>query len=120
MREKKQRPAGWFRVSDFVADTDKLYKHSALPDYPVVYFITAGDEGPIKIGFASRLRNRLHGLQTGNHERLKVLGWISQGTKEIESGLHRSLYRYRVRGDWFESCDEVWAVIANHARTDRD
>lgn len=111
-------PRGWFRVSDQLSEHDRRLGSSTLPKTSVVYFIAAGDHGPIKIGFASNLRRRLHGLQTGNHEYLKVLGWISPGTKEIEKQLHHDLRRHRIHGDWFQPTDEVWNLVASHARQD--
>lgn len=112
-----EMPAGWFRVSDQLGDMDKRVR-SSLPTVPVVYFVVAGDAGPIKIGFASNLRRRLHGLQTSHHEILKVLGWIEPGSRETERTLHIDLWKHHIRGDWFRSCEEVWTVVGRHARKD--
>src|SRR5689334_18091148 len=42
-----------------------------------VYFIQAGENGPIKIGYTFKnVADRLAGIQTGNHEECKILGVI--------------------------------------------
>jgi hypothetical protein len=38
-----------------------------------IYFIQAGMNGPIKIGFSDNVPNRLAALQTSNYEKLHLL-----------------------------------------------
>lgn len=71
-----------------------------------VYFIAAGDRGPIKIGRARNVDKRLETLQTGNHLELILLATIychsSEHAAEVEHKLHRIFKKQRIRGEWFK------------------
>lgn len=75
-----------------------------------LYFIQAGDDGPIKIGIAVHPKTRLKELQTGNPHKLRLLGVVAGGVK-FEQQLHWELRAHRMHGEWFENCDEVLAVL---------
>jgi len=77
----------------------------------VVYFIQAGEGGPIKIGYASNFSKRLAALQTGCPVELSVLGMMPGGPRE-ESELHVRLRWHRTRGEWFAPTDAVLRAIA--------
>ena len=66
----------------------------------MIYFIQAGDNGAVKIGFAKDVKKRFAALQTGNHETLKLLKEIA-GEEELEQEIHLLVNRYRVRGEWY-------------------
>jgi len=66
----------------------------------MIYFIQAGDNGAVKIGFAKDVKKRFRELQTGNHETLKLLKEIA-GEEELEQELHLLVKRYHVRGEWY-------------------
>src|SRR5437870_2571984 len=65
-----------------------------------VYLIEADPRGPIKIGWAKDPVKRLETLQTGHHEEL-VLFAVLPGTRYLEADLHRRLWKFRTRGEWF-------------------
>lgn len=66
-----------------------------------VYFIRAGEDGPIKIGFTGGSPYvRMRDLQTGNHERLRLLGAVP-GTSKDENAFHRRFGDLRGEGEWF-------------------
>lgn len=71
-----------------------------------VYFIQAGENGPVKIGVANNVESRLDQLQTGNHLRLTILKKIKCLSKSnsyhIESQLHYKFRKHRIRGEWFK------------------
>jgi hypothetical protein len=71
------------------------------PAVPVVYFIQSGDDGPIKIGFTTRLDSRVRALQTSHGTRLRVLA-TTPGTPADEASLHRRFAGLRKHGEWFE------------------
>lgn len=71
-----------------------------------VYFIRAGDNGPVKIGTAIDVSARLSELQCGNHKELRVLRVIPGGYCE-ESFLHRIYAARAIRGEWFEFTEEM-------------
>lgn len=79
---------------------------------PTVYFIQAGPGGPIKIGYTARSgAHRLRESQTGQHREL-ILLVEAAGTREDEAGLHGLFRDRRVRGEWFENCQELQDLIA--------
>jgi DNA-binding transcriptional regulator YdaS (Cro superfamily) len=65
-----------------------------------VYFIRAGEDGPVKIGFASDIGRRLTKMQADNHEALHVLRGIA-GDKTTEKQIHLEFSDLRLRGEWF-------------------
>lgn len=72
-----------------------------------LYFIQMQDEnGPIKIGTALDVRQRLGGLQTSTPHRLFVRGSV-EGTIEQERTLHRILSDDRLSGEWFRASATV-------------
>lgn len=89
-----------------------------------VYFIQAGDNGPIKIGIARNPRKRLRQLQTANPERLRLLGTID-GDLEVERRIHSELEDWRLAGEWFRADEEVKVatrrlIDSNDGRRERD
>lgn len=80
-----------------------------------VYFIQVGNRGPVKIGFASGLRQRFSAVQTGNHETLFVLGAIAGG-RELEGQLHGRFKRWWLRGEWYEPSRELLGFINEQAQ----
>lgn len=77
---------------------------------PLTYFIQEGEDGPIKIGFTSKLlKARLQELQCGNSSTLEVRHVI-HGNKEQE--LHERFARNRIRGEWFHPSEELLQLIS--------
>lgn len=64
-----------------------------------VYFVQAGEGGPIKIGFSVRVDLRLSKIRADNHEPVSLLG-VMDGDQEAEVALHARFQRRR--GEWFE------------------
>ena len=75
-----------------------------------VYAIQAGDDGPIKIGWAFDPRFRLAELQTGNAAELRIIG-VVEADRMLERALHVRLRPYRLRGEWFKACPEVFEAL---------
>lgn len=67
------------------------------------YFIQ-DPRGRIKIGIAENPRQRLRQLQTGNPEKLVLLGCIED---DHEKDLHHKFRKYRVGGEWFTAEKEL-------------
>lgn len=65
-----------------------------------VYFIQAGQDGPIKIGVSDSVFDRLKALQTGNPEPLRLIAAVIGDTQD-ELALHRRFRRQRLIGEWF-------------------
>lgn len=78
---------------------------------PRVYFIRSGDYGPVKIGTARNVDSRLRTLQTGNPERLALIGTEpGDGTRERE--LHARFASARITGEWFSPTADLLAYIS--------
>lgn len=76
-----------------------------------VYFIRAGNY--IKIGYADDPRKRLKELQTGNPNKLELLGSIP-GDVSREKEVHHIFSDFRVNGEWFELTTDILAYIHQH------
>ena len=77
----------------------------------MIYFIQCGDEkGPIKIGFAIDPEKRLYRLQCANPCELTLLKAIHSDVGD-EGRLHAQFGHLRIRGEWFEPGDDLWAYI---------
>jgi hypothetical protein len=79
----------------------------AVPQF--VYFIAAED-GPVKIGVATKPKNRLKELQTSHHQRLAILA-TCDGDVELEKAYHKRFAAHRLSGEWFERSPEIQAEI---------
>jgi hypothetical protein len=75
----------------------------------MIYFVQAGENGPVKIGFTSSWGLRLSTLQTGNHEELRVRAIVA-GDRDDEERMHEKFARTRIRGEWFEATPELMAM----------
>jgi hypothetical protein len=76
-----------------------------------VYFVQAGESGPIKIGRAQSPTFRLPNLQVGNHERLRLLA-VVPGGPIMEAALHRYFGKGRLGGEWFKPTPRLVRLIA--------
>lgn len=76
-----------------------------------VYFIQAGEDGPVKIGVAAEPFKRLAELQTGNPARLRVVA-IIEGDTGIEKALHERFAEHRLEGEWFKPTHVLLAIHA--------
>lgn len=98
------------------APTGELFAFDCLA--PVwVYFIQAGEAGPIKIGRSrDDPRQRLSALQTAHYETLRLLG-VLQSDPEGEARLHEQFANLRIRGEWFRPGPGLLTLIAEQAET---
>jgi hypothetical protein len=69
-------------------------------DNGYVYAIGARPLREVKIGWSAMPSNRLSQLQTGNHQRLEIIGQIA-ATESQEIEIHQLLWRWRLYGEWF-------------------
>jgi Meiotically up-regulated gene 113 len=76
----------------------------------MIYFIQAGENGPIKIGLAIQPETRKKKLQTAHYEELRIIG-ILDGNEETEKQLHMQFAEYRIRGEWFHPSHEILQFI---------
>jgi hypothetical protein len=78
-----------------------------------IYFIQAGDDGPIKIGVTGRsIHKRLAGIKTGCPWPLRLLG-EAPGDFVQEQVIHLHLVQFRMEGEWFWPDPAVHATLAD-------
>lgn len=77
----------------------KMQNKKQFPGF--IYFIQGECGGPIKIGYAKDVQNRIRTLQTGYPDTLKLLLAIP-GNIHNEQVLHGHLDAYRLHGEWFK------------------
>ena len=75
-----------------------------------IYFIQAGDDGPIKIGITKNVESRREGLQSGSPIVLSLLCAIP-GTRANERMLHTHFADDRLHGEWFNPHPELLEYI---------
>jgi hypothetical protein len=75
-----------------------------------VYFVQAGEDGPIKVGWTANPPRRFAVLQSNHYEELRILGTY-RGSRADEALLHLELAEHRIRGEWFRPTPEVLAVV---------
>jgi hypothetical protein len=80
----------------------------------VVYFLQAGEGGPVKIGFTKSLEARIRELQTGCPYELRVLATIA-GKSRLERRYHYHLWQHRLRAEWFNPSEAVLHAAARAA-----
>lgn len=74
-----------------------------------VYFIRAGNAGPVKIGWANDVEARRRGLQTSHHQPLRLIRTI-EGRRQTEGWLHGHFAAQRLEGEWFRFQPEMATV----------
>jgi hypothetical protein len=84
----------------------------------LVYFVQAGEDGPIKIGWSQHLDHRKASLQTANAHKLRVLGTVP-GTRRREAALHAQFAHLRMEGgeEWFRNSFEIHEFLRNAVKT---
>jgi hypothetical protein len=82
-----------------------------------VYFLRAGEHGPVKIGVADDVAGRQRELQCGNHEILTLLRAVDGG-RAHEAWLHRQFVR--VRGEWFQFDERMLTIEPPQMSTEQD
>ena len=76
-----------------------------------VYFVTCGRPMfPIKIGFATNLKDRMASLQVSVPWPVKLLVAL-EGKLRDEEMLHRKFAHLRLEGEWFERHQDILGVI---------
>lgn len=104
--EKDER-AAWNEVPHVVAAATKRHGRRRGE----VYFVQAGDDGPIKIGFAVDFKARFATMRTDSPLDLRLLGRLD-GTAQDEKRLHQTFAELRIRGEWFRADPRLLGYIA--------
>jgi transcriptional regulator with XRE-family HTH domain len=83
-----------------------LAETQSLFEVEMIYFVQYGYDGPIKIGYAKNIRNRLAFLQVASPFDLILIGQI-EGDRSYERKLHRKFKKSRLTGEWFTPTDDL-------------
>jgi hypothetical protein len=76
----------------------------------VIYFIWDSGSGNVKVGYSSEPVARLRDLQCANSYPLFLLG-LTEGDPTEERMLHIHLEQFRMSGEWFRGCPDLFAEI---------
>jgi hypothetical protein len=74
-----------------------------------VYLIEAGEH--YKVGITTDLVERLASINGGLPHAPAAVVAVRAGGRELEARLHHALDHRRVKGEWFNKCDEVYRVF---------
>jgi len=75
-----------------------------------IYIISEGPRGPVKIGIAESIINRMIAIQMCNPRPLRLIAAfvpIDVPARQVEKKIHRSLKTYRILGEWFDLAEET-------------
>jgi len=75
----------------------------------MIYFLRAGDDGPVKIGTAIDPEKRKKGFRTASYTKLSFIRLIDGGRKE-EVLLYRYFRHLHIQGEWFSYDDEMLVI----------
>jgi DNA-binding NtrC family response regulator len=86
----------------------------------MIYFIQAGENGPIKIGVTGgEVCERVKQLQTASPYKLNLIA-IENGFKDAEIILHNKFKHLRMEGEWFGPGDDLVEYCSNLPKTIAD
>lgn len=86
------------------------YTPRPLPAVTTIYFIGC-ENGPIKIGMASRVSVRLRMLQLSSPVELTLMATV-EGPPSLEREYHKRFAAHRLHGEWFSPHPDILAEIA--------
>lgn len=82
----------------------------------MVYFIQAGKDGPVKIGYSKSPTDRLQDLQVSNATELHIVR-ILDGNFDTEKALQKKFSSHWIRGEWYE-CKPVLDYLSSITLSD--
>lgn len=103
-------PAELARVADLTAKSPGKTPRRMRP-VAFVYFVRAGANGPIKIGFAEDVVARMRTIQAHNHEPIELLATTPGGAR-LEALMHQRFAADRIHHEWFRPSPELLAHIS--------
>jgi hypothetical protein len=77
----------------------------STPAKCIVYFIQAGENGPVKIGYTYEPEKRLIAMR------------VVPGNRYGERRLHQHFAHLRIRGEWFSFSEEMLTVAVEQQPT---
>lgn len=80
----------------------------------MIYFVQCGKNGPIKIGCAANVEDRVAQIQTSCPYELKLL-WKIDGGMNKEAEIHERWKHEKIRGEWFRPSRSLLNFINGEA-----
>jgi hypothetical protein len=85
-----------------------------------IYFVQAEESRAIKIGKTySGITNRVHQIQTGNHEKVSVI-WLYRGSRWTEKSIHEALKEHLIMNEWFECHPNIFYFMKEELYNERE
>ena len=73
----------------------------------MIYVIQIEGDGPVKIGHThGSPSNRLAHIRSSSPFKMSLIASF-QGDLSMEAGLHARFAAHRIRGEWFEPCEDI-------------
>ncbi|MCP3476109.1 GIY-YIG nuclease family protein [Bradyrhizobium sp. CCGUVB1N3] len=91
---------------------NEIYSRPVKPSGSVVYLISTDNPAFVKIGFTTRLEDRLRSLRTASHVEPTIHLTIP-GTQSLEQELHSRFEAARFNREWFRLTDDIKTFIAS-------
>jgi hypothetical protein len=85
------------------------------PDRALVYFLSTGDPGVVKIGYSANFAHRLRALRTASPVDPQV-HLTMHGDKRLEAELRNRFKAHHIRREWFRFSPEIKAFIGAAAQ----
>jgi hypothetical protein len=82
----------------------------------MIYFIQAGTDGPVKIGYSEYPEKRLKDLQTSHYSELHLIG-VMAGDILLEKQLQKEFEFYRINNEWFKFSNKINNFIKDHCQS---
>lgn len=95
-----------------MTDEEFLDEMFSDPTEAFVYVVQIGEDGPIKIGFTTKIKRRIAAIRAGIPSRVFVR-MIGPGTDRLEKMFHEMLEPHRLKGEWFVPTKEVMSLLAS-------
>lgn len=82
----------------------------------LVYFLCDKSNNYIKIGYTKRdVLTRKKELSTGNPNQIFIIGFVQNGTRELELELHKKFNYAKVQGEWFRAISPILDYINSNS-----
>ncbi|MEY5099701.1 MAG: hypothetical protein RJA36_2420 [Pseudomonadota bacterium] len=75
-----------------------------------IYFMQAGEAGPIKIGKSNYVEARLRALSSCHYEPIRLLA-VGEGCRRFEGMIHQHFADAHIRHEWFHPVAAILAFI---------
>jgi len=81
-----------------------------------VYFILDSNNNAVKIGLADDVQKRIGSLQTGNPNKLEIIGVLQNVERQIEKELHQKFICHHILNEWFTFSKDIEEYIKWNTR----